>query len=522
VKQAGGSDRRRGLVDVVGLGAVGMALLAVPASVYRIDRLTEDCSRWPSVGRGVALSAMYLAGVGLLTLAWRRAARARASMREVLLAAAAVHAIALVVAPFLSYDSVCYAAIGRVMSIFGGSPYAPLSDALPAADPLYVALPAAWQHAPSAYWGGFNALSSGIARLAGTNLTLALHLFQLVGMLAILGAAWLTGRAVAEHRNDPDAGARAAALVAFSPLAIVEATFNAHNDALLALSVAVGVLFIVRGRPLAGLVAFGGGLAVKASALLIVGMQTVAAGLARLPRRLARLALEPRLLVTAGLGVIAVGGLGLYVLLARFPTLHAYTAVVGRPDELYPHCTRSVECLPRAALHLGLGRPMAAFVVGLAFRAAGALWLMYAAWRAALPWLSNAPSLRRTATPTAATSETLGWLGTGIFVYYLFFHGFMQSWYLLSLLPLLPFATARVRPLMELFCTTSLAYYAIRLTLSCESSPVATVAKEISEAMLVILPPAIALFVEIHRWRTRCGAAAEPVSLPAADTDLAA
>jgi hypothetical protein len=499
-----------------------MALLLVPASVYRVDRLTEDCSRWPSVGRSAALSAAYLAGVGLLTLAWRRAARARASMREVLLAAAAVHAIALVAAPFLSYDSVCYAAIGRAMSAFGGTPYAPLSAALPVDDPLYVALPAAWHHTPSAYWGGWNALSAAIARAAGTNLPLALHLFQLVGMAAILGAAWLTGRAVAEHRNDPDAGARAAALVAFSPLALVEATFNAHNDALLALSVALGVLFIARGRPLMGLLAFGGGLAVKASALLVVGMQAVAAALARIPRRLSRLAFEPRLLVVAGLCAVAVGGLALYALLTRFPTLHAFTAVVGRPDELYPHCTRSVECLPRAALHLGLDRPMAAFVVGLAFRAAGALWLLYAAWRAALPWLSRTASLRTTASPSSATSESLGWLGTGLFVYYLFFHGFMQSWYLLSLLPLLPFATARMRPLMELFCTTSLAYYAIRLTLACESAPVPTVAKEISEAALVILPPAIALFVEVHRWRTRRRAAAEPVALPAETEDLAA
>jgi hypothetical protein len=497
-----------------------MALLLVPASVYRVDRLSEDCSRWPSIGRSLALSALYLAGVTLLTFAWRRAVRARASMREVLVAAVAVHGIALVAAPFLSYDSVCYAAIGRVMSAFGGDPYAPLSNALPSTDPLFVALPAAWQHAPSAYWGGFNAVASGVARLAGANLPLALHLFQAVGMVTILGAAWLTGRAVAEHRNDAEAGARAAALVAFSPLALVEATFNAHNDALLALTVALGVLFVVRGRPFAALAAFGGGLVVKASALLVVGMQSVALGLARLPPRFVR-RLSPRVLLAGAFVAIAAGGAVLYGLLTTFPTLHAFTAVVGRPDELYPHCTRSVECLPRAAFHLGFGQPMAAFVVGLLFRAAGALWLLYAAWRAARPWLMSGSSLRTTSPRNDATAETLAWLGSGLFVYYLFFHGFMQSWYLLSLLPLLPFATARVRPLMEMFCTTALSYYAIRLTLACETSPVPTVVKEVSEAVVVIVPPAIALFVELHRWRRRRGTVAdEALDLPA-DTDLA-
>ena len=186
--------------------------------------------------------------------------------------------------------------------------------------------------------------------------------------------------------------------------------------------------------------------------------------------------LRPR---TLAIGFVAAGSVALLALLVAprfFPSLRLVLALVGGADEM-PHCTRSVECIPRALLFFTLHLPRAAWLVGLAFRIGGGAWLAYVGWRAARDGRGITPAV-------AATALT---------IYYLFLHGFMQSWYLLSIVPLLPFAEAHMRRAIELFFVTALSYYVIFLPLQGDNRAWVVALKELSEGLLVIIPPALVL-----------------------------
>ena len=84
-------------------------------------------------------------------------------------------------------------------------------------------------------------------------------------------------------------------------------------------------------------------------------------------------------------------------------------------------------------------------------------------------------------------------MSIGLFFYYLFLHGFMESWYLLSLLPLLPFADEKYQPAMRVFLVSALCYYAIRLPLNCDLRPAVVGIKELSEGVVVLIPVVLTL-----------------------------
>jgi hypothetical protein len=169
--------------------------------------------------------------------------------------------------------------------------------------------------------------------------------------------------------------------------------------------------------------------------------------------------------------------------MSHVSSLRLTFALVGMQREA-PHCTRSIECIPRALLYWQFHDAQAAWIVGLVFRIAGAASLCYVGWRSA----------------RSPDSETLSWAASGLFFYYLFLHGYMQSWYLLSLVPLLPFAFRRLRPAMELFCVTALFYYAIRVSLQDDLRPWVIALKEVAEGIVVVVPPTI---LTVRAWRAR-------------------
>jgi hypothetical protein len=176
-------------------------------------------------------------------------------------------------------------------------------------------------------------------------------------------------------------------------------------------------------------------------------------------------------------GVVCVGGViaGFVILRRSFPVLNSFGALLGSPKDAFEHCTRSFECLPRGALRYVFHQNTAAWIVGLTFRALGGVWLFYVAMRA------------------AKEQRLLAWMSFGLFIYYLFLHGFMESWYLLSLLPLVPFADEKWRPAMRVYLTSALIYYAVRLQLNCNTDPMWVGIKEGAEALIVLVPVVVTL-----------------------------
>ncbi|MCS6912684.1 MAG: hypothetical protein NZ890_05540 [Myxococcota bacterium] len=432
---------------------VGAGLLVLPAHRVRPDVVL--CDAWPPLAEGTFYGVLYLGGVGLLCACWVRVLREPDTppLGRVILSGLPVHLVALLGPPFLSQDPLFYAALGRALAA-GGTPDTPLQAVLPGQDPFLAVLPPHWRGGTSSYGPGFHWLARGVAQLAHDRLWLQLRLYQATGLLASLGTAVLPGWA---------AGARAAAGVLFCPLLVVEGTQSGHNDVWLALVTAAFSLLLVRGRRLAAGLALLAGLLVKASALLLLAFY----GLSALPwpRRPAVRRALPWLL--------AAGGVGVGVLLRPW---HPLDVLVGVPGGPFEYCTRSIECLPRVLLRHGLQAPGAAWGVGLAFRAAGLVWLCHCALAA------------------QAEGAPLRWAAALLFVYYLYLHAWSQSWYLLPLLPLLPHACPRLRPAMLTLLGTATAYYALAIPFACVQREWAIALVDLAQGLVVVVPPTAVLY----------------------------
>ncbi len=460
----------------VALALAGAVALWLPAFRFRIDAAT--CGSWPALGAGAGYALAYVVAVALFSVAWLRALRCDWSLRRALALGALVHLVAMVAPPFASNDPLFYAAIGRSMARFHGSPATPLSLVLPAGDHFLALLPEAWRGGTSPYGPLFNQLARLVALVGGDDLTLQLRLYQAINLVTLVGVAALAGRAF---------GARAATLVLFAPLAVVDGTVNPHNDALIALATAGFALALARRRHGVAVGALVAALAVKLSAALLLAYDLLRRALAPFSARH-----RGSTVIAAGTAVATVGVAALVIAPRLWPSLGAFTALVGDPAESHPHFSRSWEGLPRAFLTYIVHVPAASWAIGLVFRAAGGVWILWCAWRAAV---ERAP---------------LAWAATMLFVYYLCLHAFLQSWYLLPLLPLAtqlpPWATRAYY--VFIICITM--YYGISIPLDCDLRPVVIGAKEFVEAALVVLPAFFTLLVGWRDARARASGGTSP------------
>jgi hypothetical protein len=488
------------------LGLAGALLLVVPARRLRIDAV--DCPAWPAPTTTALYMGVYLLALLCLTLCWvrslKQARSGQLTLRGVLIGGAGLHLLSLLGLPFLSYDPLYYSAIGRAMATFHGSPYEALSMVLPPGDPFFVALLPEWRSGVSPYFPGFNGVAWAVAKLAGDDRTLHLRGYQIIGFVSILLTAVLAALAAGGPRRaalngDGDAGgpdplaprpqsraAEAAALVLLCPLALIEATLSGHNDALLAVSVALYALCLSRGRLFLAFVPLALGLSIKASAALLLLFHGAVAGLLLLRALRQRGRSTWIAIMTVG---IAAGAAALWwsqPYVARYA--HPLSKLIGKNTLTDYYCTRAVECLPRAFFWWVLNEKLISGVIGLVFRAAALCFLVYIAARA------------------AKDRRYLAWSAVFVGLYYLFFHAFSQAWYLLVLLPLLPYAPAWARPALRTFCITAVTYYFLRMPFNCETRHLPLVIIEILEPMLLIFPPVGLLLRERRRAQAARGA----------------
>jgi hypothetical protein len=438
------------------LALLGAGLLVVVAAQYRLDRTL--CASWPKLATGFAYAAIYAVAVVALGLAWRNARQASLPL--------VVHAIALCAAPFLSSDPLMYAALGRALA-HGAAATTSLTQALGANDAFLIPLPEAWRTGTSAYGPLWNALARVLGALAGDDLGLALRLHQLCAAIAVLAGAWIASRTVSDKRA-------AFIAVALCPLAVIEATVGAHNDALLVPLTALALLAWIRGRRAFMIIALAAGLAIKASAAIFLFPVLLAMFLYTLPSDRTRRAAAIAIALGASLALFALP------LLADGP-LDAVSRLVERPGVPFDHCTRSLECLPRVLFRFVLHAPRAAWATGIVFRAVGIAWFAFIALRAA---------------ESARDDRTapVRWLAYGLFFYFFLLHGWAQSWYLLPLLPVLPLLEGdRYAPPIRLYLVTAVLYYALVLPVSCFGATPLTAVADLIEASITVFPPVVLL-----------------------------
>lgn len=220
-------------------GAGAPAWLVRPGTALGLDRLSREGL---AVLGAAALFAAALAFLWALRAAWH----GELTIRRVLIVGVLLHILAIAIPLFLSRDVYSYGIYGRMVSRLGANPYA----TIPAAffdDPSYRLVSVDWIDSTSVYGPAFTAVSAAVTRAvsspAGTVLAFkALAAVASVGtMLLVLAAA---------RRTLPERAAFAAALIGWNPVVVFHAVAGGHNDTLLGLLVAAGVLFLLASKPL--------------------------------------------------------------------------------------------------------------------------------------------------------------------------------------------------------------------------------------------------------------------------------
>lgn len=418
----------------------GAFLVTLPGYRYRID--VVRCDAWPGILEYWPLWIGYLAGVALLACAWLRLSDGerpgRWSLRATLCLGALPHLVAATGPMFLSEDPLAYAANGADAFFVPHHPF-------------YQALQPAWRNVASVYSIGFDGLAHLVALGGGQHLTRTLHLYQVLGAACMITTGWLVGLT---------SGPRAAALVLFCPLAIIEGTLSAHNDGLLAISVALAVLLWSRDRRIWAMVALCSGLFIKESAIILPSLWALSWLIARIGWKRAVMVLVPVTIV-----------LGLLVLTHR---ISATTSALLGGREL---CIRAIECLPRATFYYLLDAPKAALAVNLLFRSLAAAFLFYSAYRAR--------------TQNARLSSTAAFL----LYYYLFLHPYVQAWYLLSLLPFLPHLEPRLLKVAKTFLISLVSYYVVDIPFGCTPAThrLTWALVQLTTSVIVVVPAVIVL-----------------------------
>ncbi|MBZ0217424.1 MAG: hypothetical protein K8F25_12775 [Fimbriimonadaceae bacterium] len=399
------------------------------------------------------------------------------SFRNSLLTALLLHSLVILVPPFLSDDALAYSAIGSAIGLYGQPMYAPIGSGLPESD-AYLQLLAQypeWLTRGSTYGPAFNAFAALVIGVAGQNVSLALHLFQLISAAALFATALLASEAAmawaASISTDSDpqrVRLHVLRLILFCPLALIEATNNAHNDVFLALAVAVFTWLVVKRSIASAILVLITGVAIKFSGILPVAFI--------IAQKIASRMTSLRTLISTGLLFATSLGIMLWIV---WPVIEQSAStiirLIGSPNQLFPFCTRSLECIPRVIFHLVLDAPITSWLIGLVFRAGGIMLLVILAIRA------------------RTTGQILTFLAAFILLYYLFFHAYMQAWYLLSLLPILYFLDDRLKPVALTFVISSLAQYSLDFSLAClKVSPWAEI-RETFGLLFVLSPPIFVL-----------------------------
>jgi hypothetical protein len=220
-------------------GAAAPGWLRGPANLLGLEGLPRDVL---AVIGGAIIFALSAAFLFALRAAWRREIR----MRSVLLVGVVLHLLALAMPLFLSRDVYSYAIYGRMVSEHGANPYVDIPAAFPD-DPTYPLVSVDWIDSPSVYGPGFTAAAGAVTAVADSPAGIVTG-FKLLALVASLATMFLVGPA--SRRVFPERATFAVMLVGWNPVVVFHGVAGGHNDALLGLAIAGGVLALLARREL--------------------------------------------------------------------------------------------------------------------------------------------------------------------------------------------------------------------------------------------------------------------------------
>ncbi len=205
-----------------------------------------------SVGAFLAFVAgiliLFLAYVAVLYVAAPRPTTPnphRAALWLTLAGSALAFGTTLVFAyPTAAIDVLIYAVRTRGWVLYGLNPLATAPQQLPA-DP-WVGLAAEWAAAPSPYGSLWEALSRWAFLAAGGQFLTHVFLLKIIALVAYLVCGWLVGLILLKFR--PRYALAGTAAFVWSPLVLLEAVANGHNDIVMVLFLLLAVYLCLQPR----------------------------------------------------------------------------------------------------------------------------------------------------------------------------------------------------------------------------------------------------------------------------------
>ncbi len=201
---------------------------------------------WPFALVCVGLFAVYAKILRLMRTEPSR------GVQRIVFVAGAIAMLSYIFAPVMfSTDIFAYAMYGRVMSHYGGNPYAAAMP-FPDTDPFFVQY--GIEYVPSWYGPVWTFISAGVTWCTGENLGMTVLAFRLVSIASALatgGFIWSSLR-----KYSPANTTRGLVLFLWNPLLVMETGFSGHNDSVMLAFAACGVWLHLRGRKAAAVMAF--------------------------------------------------------------------------------------------------------------------------------------------------------------------------------------------------------------------------------------------------------------------------
>jgi len=264
----------------------GIALTLVLVSAGATALVTARKFSTPNRAGLLALAFAAFA-VALGVGRWRRALR----MPTVLVVTVALLVVGVARWPRDSTDIWSYAAYGRMVSVYGASPYRHVPVEF-SNDRAIRRVKPMWQNTSSVYGPLWNGISAGVVSVTNTSSQSTRMWFQSLAALSVFLAVLL----IARRTRNP----AAVALIGLNPLIIYDVVNGGHNDALVGLALLVGVLLASRERFALAALAISLGALVKLVALL--GLVALIVWILR------KRGVRPAAIATGvGAGVVAVG-----------------------------------------------------------------------------------------------------------------------------------------------------------------------------------------------------------------------
>ncbi len=297
-----------GLLVIVGLASIATYVWfwTRPFWVFNYDLEARAIAVGHALGLNYRSVAQYSVSftlpllLHLAALVTARSASGPAATR-IAIAGAVLLPLSLVLAyPVLAADVFDYLMFGRMIAAYVDNPYVHVAAQYPE-DPYRHAV--GWPGLPSVYGPLFNYLVALPVRLAGGNVLLSLIYFKLI-VLAAHGANTALVYGIA-RRLKPGSETLAAIAYGWSPLSVVFAGVDGHNDALMLLPLAAAVWLALDERHDLALVGVTVGVLVKFVPVVLFPVFLLAAW--RFPRRAAIGLAVSALLAAAAFGPLWAG-----------------------------------------------------------------------------------------------------------------------------------------------------------------------------------------------------------------------